>query len=300
MHEFVDWGFSTETAFNLKSSLAFDLHKNQKEITALDYCNDSEKLQKIKFNQISLDQLTKGGIDIGSITEICGEAGSGKTQLCLQLALNVQMPPKFGGLDGKVIYISVDKNFAIKRLKQMEEVLLAKCSKELHSIKYMENIMLFHIRTAKRFHEHISTELPIVLKRCSNIKLVIIDSIAGIYRMDQDYIKRAVAMRNTINFLESLANIYNFAVVTPNHMTAVITDDRPNIETMAPALGLQWDSLVSTRLQIEKTEKFVQYVGWNFEIEKCRVRRMQVIYSPRLPMQSANFIVTSSGISDIN
>ena len=33
-----------------------------------------------------------GGIPIGQITELVGMPGIGKTQMCIQLALNVQLP----------------------------------------------------------------------------------------------------------------------------------------------------------------------------------------------------------------
>lgn len=38
------------------------------------------------------------GISNVGITEICGESGSGKSQMCLQLAVTVQLPEHLGGL----------------------------------------------------------------------------------------------------------------------------------------------------------------------------------------------------------
>ena len=45
-----------------------------------------------------LDNILGGGIPLQGITEICGESGSGKTQLALQLALHAQLPKVNGGL----------------------------------------------------------------------------------------------------------------------------------------------------------------------------------------------------------
>jgi hypothetical protein len=39
------------------------------------------------------------------LTEIVGESASGKTQLCLQLCLVVQLPVKYGGLNGGESYL---------------------------------------------------------------------------------------------------------------------------------------------------------------------------------------------------
>merc|ERR1712166_1134638 len=48
------------------------------------------------------DQLLRGGFTSRGINEISGEAGTGKTNLCLQLCLQVQLPQEQGGLDGIV------------------------------------------------------------------------------------------------------------------------------------------------------------------------------------------------------
>ena len=47
-----------------------------------------------------LDGFLRGGILREGITEITGESSSGKTQICLQLCLSVQLPHEHGGLRG--------------------------------------------------------------------------------------------------------------------------------------------------------------------------------------------------------
>lgn len=49
-----------------------------------------------------LDSFLDGGIPLG-ITELYGEAGSGKTFLTLLLCLSVQLPIECGGLNGSMI-----------------------------------------------------------------------------------------------------------------------------------------------------------------------------------------------------
>lgn len=46
-----------------------------------------------------LDQLLRGGLPVGGVTELSGESGAGKTQLALQLCLSVQYPVVHGGLN---------------------------------------------------------------------------------------------------------------------------------------------------------------------------------------------------------
>lgn len=59
-HQLVDMGFSTAKAF-------FEKRKNQVYLST---------------GSNALDELLKGGVETGSITEIYGEYRTGKTQLC--------------------------------------------------------------------------------------------------------------------------------------------------------------------------------------------------------------------------
>ena len=47
-----------------------------------------------------LDKALHGGLLVPGITEIAGTSAAGKTQLCLQLCLTVQLPREKGGLEG--------------------------------------------------------------------------------------------------------------------------------------------------------------------------------------------------------
>ena len=70
----------------------------------------------------SIDDLLHGGFRSGLLTEICGEAGAGKTQLCLQLLLQAGLPKELGGLDGAACYVSTEGIGGIKRLHELGTV----------------------------------------------------------------------------------------------------------------------------------------------------------------------------------
>ena len=55
-----------------------------------------------------LDAFLRGGVPTRSLTEIAGEAGSAKTQLCLQLLLAAQLPRHLGGLGGAAVYVHTE------------------------------------------------------------------------------------------------------------------------------------------------------------------------------------------------
>ncbi|SCZ98907.1 BZ3500_MvSof-1268-A1-R1_Chr3-1g05700 [Microbotryum saponariae] len=63
-----------------------------------------------------IDKLLDGGIAIGSVTEIAGKASSGKTHLCLQVALSAQLPVSRGGAAGGTIFISSEGMVPSSRL----------------------------------------------------------------------------------------------------------------------------------------------------------------------------------------
>ncbi|CAN0378105.1 unnamed protein product, partial [Hapterophycus canaliculatus] len=54
------------------------------------------------------------------LVQIAGEAGAGKTQLCLQLLLQAQLAPDAGGLGGKSYVLTCGEgDFPSRRLRQM-------------------------------------------------------------------------------------------------------------------------------------------------------------------------------------
>ncbi|XP_045485028.1 DNA repair protein RAD51 homolog 3 isoform X2 [Pieris rapae] len=62
-----------------------------------------------------LDTILNGGIPIGFLTEVCGLAGSGKSQFCMQLAINSAK------LSHSVIYIDTKGDFSAVRIQKILE-----------------------------------------------------------------------------------------------------------------------------------------------------------------------------------
>ena len=61
---------------------------------------------KLTTGSDAFNQLSGGGIESQAITELFGEFGSCKTQVCFQLAVNATRPEDRGGLDSDVIIIA--------------------------------------------------------------------------------------------------------------------------------------------------------------------------------------------------
>mmetsp|Transcript_55860 Transcript_55860/g.154005 ORF Transcript_55860/g.154005 Transcript_55860/m.154005 type:complete len:165 (-) Transcript_55860:496-990(-) len=96
--------------------------------TAAELLCDSAETCKLSFGCQGFDDAFGGGVPVHGVTEICGEAGAGKTQLCLQLTLQAQLPVECGGLGaGKAVYLSCGEGaFPLKRLNQLADSVAAR------------------------------------------------------------------------------------------------------------------------------------------------------------------------------
>lgn len=59
-------------------------------------------------------------------TEISGESGAGKTQICIQLALTVQLAHHDGGLSKGAVFICTEHNFVAHRCGEIKNSLIKK------------------------------------------------------------------------------------------------------------------------------------------------------------------------------
>lgn len=128
-----------------------------------------------------LDYLLGGGFRKG-ITELCGEAGVGKTQLALQLLLQVQLPVQEGGLQGNAFFLSTEGEVPIVRLSQMQDFFKLK-HPWAQSFDFLQHVFLARVQTVDEQEEVVMKRLPLLLAR-QNVKLVVIDSIAALLRVE--------------------------------------------------------------------------------------------------------------------
>lgn len=77
---------------------------------ALEFNYARMDLTKIGTGSAQLDRTLDGGIETGSITELFGEFGTGKTQLCHQLCITCQLPIEQGGGNGRALYIDTESS----------------------------------------------------------------------------------------------------------------------------------------------------------------------------------------------
>ncbi len=120
-------------------------------------------MKRLKINCRPLDDLLDGGIESKSITEVYGEAGSGKTNLCLQLSRECANKGK------KVIYID-NEGVSLERLNQ---ILNGYNKKDI-----LSKILFFHPVSLKDQEEIIRKAIKI-----HDVGLIILDTFNLFYRL---------------------------------------------------------------------------------------------------------------------
>src|SRR3972149_5861628 len=101
----------------------------------LEFAKKRESILFINTGSKNLNGLLGGrGVETGALTEAYGAFGSGKTQLGLTLAVNVQLPKEQGGANGKAVFIDTEGTFRPDRVRQIAEGIGANPDKVLKNI----------------------------------------------------------------------------------------------------------------------------------------------------------------------
>ena len=89
--------------------------------TAEEILERRRNLLKCTIGSSKLDSFLKGGIETQAITEIAGEFGSGKSQICYTLCVTANTSLDKKGLGGNVIFIDTENTFRAERIFQIAE-----------------------------------------------------------------------------------------------------------------------------------------------------------------------------------
>lgn len=141
--------------------------------------------------------------------------------------------------------------------------------------------------------------LPLLLSR-QNVKLVVIDSIAALLRVEfsaDQSIERAEHMFSLAAQLKFISHTFNCIVFVTNQVTDLFTDNSPpshyllsqSVPSQAgrrvvPALGLAWANCVDTRLAMSRTETR---------------RLMHVLRAVHVPNDQIEFVVEQQGVRGV-
>jgi len=246
----------------------------------MEFAKKREEVRHITIGSENLNNLLGGrGVETKAITEAFGAYGSGKTQLALQLAVNVQLPFDKGGANGKAVYIDTEGTFRPERIKQIAEGVGA------NSEKVLKNILV--ARAFNSDHQILLMDkVAEMIKEGEPIKLVVVDSLTAHFRAEYagrgQLADRQQKLNKYIHNLMKMAEKFNLAVFVTNQVMsnpAVMFGD-PTV-----AIGGNIVGHASTyRLYLRRGKK------------GSRVAKM--IDSPNLPDNETVFFITAAGLKD--
>ena len=209
-------GIDEETISNLVMRAKLKLIEDgliQKEFsTAEDILEVRKKLIRFTSGSQAFDLFLGGGIETQALTEIVGEFGSGKSQLCYTICVTANE----GSSDNGIIFVDTENTFRAERIHQIAE------SRGLDAEEIMKKIFVCRIY----YSAHLEAVIRSLAKYIEQYKarLVIIDSIISLHRAEfagrETLAERQQRLNLILHKLIRLAEIYNVAVVYTNQVQA--------------------------------------------------------------------------------
>jgi DNA repair protein RadA len=228
----------------------------------------------------AIDDILGGGLETQTITEFYGEYGSGKSQLCHQMCVNVQLPPEKGGLGGGALYIDTENTFRTERIVQMAKHL------GLNPEEVVKNIVFAEAYTSD--HQMFLLENADKIVKENNIRLIVIDSLTAHFRSEylgrEMLAERQQKLNKHMHRLIRLARAFNAVAVVTNQVMS-----KPDVffgDAVHPVGGHIVAHTSHTRIYLRKSSR-----------GPTRIARL--VSSPYLPEGERVFKITENGVEDI-
>jgi len=148
------------------------------------------KVDRLPLNCESLDELLDGGIEYGSITNVYGPPGSGKSSISIQSSVECIKGGK------KAIFMDTEGGFSVERLAQISK----------NPQKFSKNILLMEPEDFEDQHRMVMEELDKIFDE-EEVGLVVVDSLVGLYRLELKDDKIQKVNRNLAKQLSKLSNV---------------------------------------------------------------------------------------------
>jgi len=229
----------------------------------------------------ALDDLLGGGLETQTITEFYGEYGSGKSQVCHQFCVNVQLPPERGGLAGSALYVDTENTFRTERIVQMSRHL------GLDPEEVAKNIIYAEAYTSD--HQMFLLDNADEVIKENNVRLIIVDSLTSHFRSEyigrETLARRQQRLNKHMHKLIRLARAFNAVAVVTNQVMA-----KPDVffgNAVHPIGGHIVAHTSNTRIYLRKASR-------------GPVRIARLVACPYLPEGEEIFKITENGTEDVS
>ena len=191
-----------------------DIGVLDKPFTTANEIYEKRKLEyRISTGSKNLDELLEGGIETRAITELYGEYGTGKTQICHTLCVTVQQSKAEDNIS-RALYIDTENTFRPERIASIAS------ARKIDPSVALENVIVAKAYNSSH-QEVIIQESPNVIN-LHNIKIMIVDSIVSHYRAE--FLGRSVLserqqrINRLLHILLRIAETCKIAVVITNQI----------------------------------------------------------------------------------
>ena len=288
--------------------------------TALDLARGAQLRGRLPTGLPAVDAALRGGVPAGSITEVVGPAGLGKTQLCLTLSVAATRAVDAGGLGGAVAYFDTENKFSSARLLQIARARFPGQYEAPEAAESLATRVLIFTPYAQGGHgggDGASAALLRLLESLERhivargIRFIVVDSIASLMRAESaDTLEARMRLQDILGrqaaVLKRYAEDFALPVLAVNQVTTRVgggpahslggsrprhgsndeADGRRERELdresyLTAALGYKWAHAVNTRLLVEAD-------GGG--------RVLSIAKSPLAPNASAPYAVDARGI----
>ncbi len=234
--------------------------------------------ERITTGSRSFDDLLGGGIETRAVTEVYGEFGTGKTQLCHTLCLMVQQDRAAGGLCARAIYIDTENTFRPERIASIAQ------ARGFDPQRALENIIVAKAYNSAHQELIIEETGPVIEE--NKVRLVIVDSAVAHYRAEflgrATLSERQQRLNRFMHILVRMSETYEVAVLVTNQIQS--SPDTIFGDLARPTGGNVVAHTSTYRIYLKRSGK-------------NRIARM--VDSPYHAEREILFTLTDRGISDV-
>jgi len=223
----------------------------------------------------SLDEVLGGGIPLGKVTLIYGEAATGKTTLAMSSVITY-LHQGLGGVSllRRALYVDSDRKFSLPRFSQIAGVNLD---------EFLKRLILC---MPKDFAEQTKLIEGLESFTVGDISLIILDTITSIYREEIASTGKIFPLNRELNrqlaYLKEASEAQGLGVLLLSQVHSTLQPDQPPITPVASRLLRYWSDII-LRLDLT-TQPGVRTAS----LEK-----------PRHGTMGCRFRLTSSGLIDM-
>jgi DNA repair protein RadA len=233
--------------------------------------------ERISIGSKNLDDLFGGGIETKSVTEIYGEYGTGKTQICHTLCVMVNLDKSKGGLKAGALYIDTENTFRPERIASIAQ------ARNLDPDRILDNILV--AKAYNSAHQELIIEQTGPVIDFNNIRLLIVDSAVAHYRAEflgrATLAERQQKLNKFMHILLRIAETYAVAVIATNQIQS--SPDSLFGDPFRPTGGHVVAHTSTYRVYLKRSGK-------------NRIARM--VDSPYHPEREVLFTLSESGVED--